>query len=990
MKNFTHKKRNGLALWLLTLMCLASVNVWGQETVYLEEDFSSITAGNNNTTNGSNNGWNGNDNFPQSTLVKVYQAGGAVRLGSSGNSGSITSKVLDLSANNGVFYVTFDVKGWSKHEGDIKISLDGTEKETVEYTATINDAFETKTVEISGGTSNSTITIATSKGRAFIDNVKIFTKASSTTQCIAPTFSPASGTSFANTLTVTASTATEGGKIVYTTDPEATLDANSTEFPSEGLTIDATTTIRAITVDPNGALENSGEASATYTKIDALNGLAELRAKIREDNVTSQKNAKEYIVSLNNAVVTKVSGNNAFIEENGTGIQYFKYKNGLKEGQVINGTATVKGFMYNNWAELISIEGDITITDGGAVAPTEVTLEELTNNYDKYESRLVKVTAAKVTSAFSNRNGEISQNGTTLAVRAADESISMTLGETIDIIGVLGIYFNTKQLNVFSQDDITKDENAKTFSWTATSAEIDINNGDISALPTLTNTYEGAVNYDSSNKGVATIETDGQITIVGAGTTTITATLASDPEVKSSYELTVNKTAATLEFEQPSYTVNFGEKITLKAVSNNPHAQITYSATNGDWYINETSGKFSAGTTAGSVTVTATMAESDKYTGATATCTVNIVDPNQQVYKKVTSQEDITDGDTYLIISEEYNKALSEINESKKRGIAVDVNIAGGIYGDQVNTEGLPYEYTISATENGKYSIKSTQGYLAIKGDNTDLTISETETENCHWTITYQDGKVLLKGNAGERILGYNNSGEYFRYYDGNTSTYNNITLYKKVTSTTGSFSITDAGFATYYTDKAFVMPENVQGGIVTKANKETNQLTISYNYQPGTVVPAKTPIVLKGEKGDYTVNYTTSEETAPAGNMLYGAENVDVKGMTFVEGTNVKYYKLALGNDGKCGFYWGATDGAAFEYTANRAFLAIDITDASQAPEGFSLDGDGGTTDIDGVMNGNDDSQKIYTVTGVYAGKSLDKLPKGIYIVGGKKVAVK
>lgn len=990
MKKLLHTQRRGLALWLLTLMCLASVNVWGQETVYLEEDFSSITTGNNNTTSGSNNGWNGNDNFPQSTLVKVYQAGGAVRLGSSGKSGSITSKVLDLSANNGVFYVTFDVKGWSKHESDITISLDETKKETVEYTATINDAFETKTVEISGGTSNSTITIATSKGRAFIDNVKIFTKASSTTQCIAPTFSPASGTSFANTLTVTASTATEGGKIVYTTDPEATLDANSTEFPSEGLTIDATTTIRAITVDPNGALENSSEASATYTKIYALNGLAELRAKIREDNITSQKDAKEYIVSLNNAVVTKVSGNNAFIEENETGIQYFKYNNDFKEGQVINGTATVKGFMYNNWAELISIEGDITITDGGAVAPTEVTLEELTNNYDKYESRLVKVTAAEVTSAFSNRNGEISQNGTTLAVRAANESISMTLGETIDIIGVLGIYFDTKQLNVFSQDDITKDENAKTFSWTATSAEIDINNGDITALPTLTNTYEGAVNYDSSNKGVATIgETDGQITIVGAGTTTITATLASDPEVKSSYELTVSKTAATLEFEQSSYTVNFGEIITLKAVSNNPDAQITYSATEGDWVIDETSGEFLAGTTAGKVTVTATLAESDKYTGATATCTVNIVDPNQQVYKKVTSQEDITDGDTYLIISEEYNKALSEINVSDTRGIAVDVTIADDIYSNQANAEGLPYEYTISATGDGKYSIKSTQGYLAIKGNMTDLTVSETETENCHWTITYQDGKVLLKGNAGERILGYNNgSANCFRYYD--PKNYNNITLYKKVTSTTGSFSITDAGFATYYTDKAFVMPENVQGGIVTKANKETSQLTISYNYQPGTVVPAKTPIVLKGEKGDYTVNYTTSEETAPAGNMLYGAENVDAEGMTSVEGTNVKYYKLALGNDGKCGFYWGATDGAAFEYTANRAFLAIDITDASQAPEGFSLDGDGGTTDIDGVMNGNDDSQKIYTVTGVYAGKSLDKLPKGIYIVGGKKVAVK
>lgn len=109
-------------------MCLASVNVWGQETVYLEEDFSSITAGNNNTTSGSNNGWNGNDNFPQSKLVKVYQAGGAVKLGSKSDLGSMTTKNLDLSANNGIFYVTFDVKGWTTIEGDIKISLDGTEK----------------------------------------------------------------------------------------------------------------------------------------------------------------------------------------------------------------------------------------------------------------------------------------------------------------------------------------------------------------------------------------------------------------------------------------------------------------------------------------------------------------------------------------------------------------------------------------------------------------------------------------------------------------------------------------------------------------------------------------------------------------------------------------------------------------------------------------------------------------------------------------------
>lgn len=901
MKTTEHRKRNGLALWLLTLMCLASVNVWGQETVY-----SFVT---------TKDTWDGNGSKTLNGITWSLEAigNGEVFWGYDANnnrglqigSGSKPATSINLSTedfNGTIKSVEIETSGAKSINATIQVKVGNVDYGNATKITTTNTPYR-----FEGQSSGKVEVIWTnnSEKAIYLKKITVTYEEGATTQCSAPTFSPASGTSFANTLTVTASTATEGGKIVYTTDPEATLDTNSPEFPSEGLTIDATTTIRAITVDPNGALENSGEASATYTKIDALNGLAELRAKIREDNVTDQDYAKEYIVSLNNAVVTKVSGNKAFIEENGTGIQYFKYKNGLIEGQVINGTATVKGFMYNNWAELTSIEGDITITDGGAVAPTEVTLEELTNNYDKYESRLVKVTAAEVTSAFNIQNGEISQNGFKFAVRANDESISMTLGETIDIIGVPGIYVNTKQLNVFSKDDITKNE--------------------------------------------------------------------------------VSKTAATLEFEQSSYTVNFGEIITLKAVSNNPDAQITYSTTDGDWVIDETSGEFLAGTTAGSVTVTATLAESDKYTGATATCTVNIVDPNQQVYSDVITAEDLAATDTHYTDFSGVTKTSGAVyagNSAKKNGSIQlrskeNAGIVSTTSGGRITQIVVTWD---SSTPSGKQ--------LDIYGSDEPYTSTADlyDYKKPIASAIYEDesttSTLTIEGNYPYVGIRSNDGALYIK----------DITfVWEKVSEpTTGSFSITDAGFATYYTDKAFVMPENVQGGIVTKANKETNQLTISYNYQPGTTVPAKTPIVLKGEKGDYTVNYTTSEETAPAGNMLYGADKVDADGMTFVEGTNVKYYKLALGNDGKCGFYWGATDGAAFEYTANRAFLAIDITDASQAPEGFSLDGDGGTTDIDGVMNGNDDSQKIYTVTGVYAGKSLDKLPKGIYIVGGKKVAVK
>lgn len=905
MKTTTHKKRNGLALWLLTLMCLASVNVWGQETVY-----SFVT---------TKDTWDGNGSKTLNGITWSLEAigNGEVFWGYDANnnrglqigSGSKPATSINLSTEDfkgTIKSVEIETSGAKSINATIQVKVGNVDYGNATKITTTNTPYR-----FEGQSSGKVEVIWTnnSEKAIYLKKITVTYEEGATTQCSAPTFSPASGTSFANTLTVTASTATEGGKIVYTTDPEATLDANSTEFPSEGLTIDATTTIRAITVDPNGALENSGEASATYTKIDALNGLAELRAKIREDNVTSQKNAKEYIVSLNNAVVTKVSGNKAFIEENGTGIQYFNYNNSFKEGQVINGTATVKGFMYYNWAELTSIEGDITITDGGAVAPTEVTLEELTNNYDKYESRLVKVTAAEVTSAFNIQNGEISQNGFKFAVRANDESVSMTLGETIDIIGVPGIYVNTKQLNVFSQDDITKNE--------------------------------------------------------------------------------VSKTAATLEFEQSSYTVNFGEIITLKAVSNNPDAQITYSTTDGDWVIDEESGEFLAGTTAGSVTVTATLAESDKYTGATATCTVNIVDPNQQVYSDVITAEDLaaTSSQKYEDFSgvTKTSGAVYAGNSAKKNG-SIQLRSDKSNSGIVATTSGGRISQIIITWDSSTANARQIDVY-----GNTNPYTSAAELYETSGNTN--QGELIGSLAKGETTLTIEGNYPYvgIRSNDGALYIKDITFVWEKVSEpTTGSFSITDAGFATYYTDKAFVMPENVQGGIVTKANKETNQLTISYNYQPGTVVPAKTPIVLKGEKGDYTVNYTTSEETAPAGNMLYGAKNVDAEGMTFVEGTNVKYYKLALGNDGKCGFYWGATDGAAFEYTANRAFLAIDITDASQAPEGFSLDGDGGTTDIDGVMNGNDDSQKIYTVTGVYAGKSLDKLPKGIYIVGGKKVAVK
>lgn len=134
----------------------------------INESFSSLASGNSTSTSGSGTGWDGNDNF--SAVAAAYQAGGAVKLGTGSAVGSITTKAIDLTNATSL---KFDVKGWTTVEGDILVTVDALAPITVTYTATMSGAFETKTIELPAATATSTVKIATSAKRAFIDNVVI-------------------------------------------------------------------------------------------------------------------------------------------------------------------------------------------------------------------------------------------------------------------------------------------------------------------------------------------------------------------------------------------------------------------------------------------------------------------------------------------------------------------------------------------------------------------------------------------------------------------------------------------------------------------------------------------------------------------------------------------------------------------------------------------------------------------------------------------------
>ena len=103
-------------------------------------------------------------------------------------------------------------------------------------------------------------------------------------------------------------------------------------------------------------------------------------------------------------------------------------------------------------------------------------------------------------------------------------------------------------------------------------------------------------------------------------------------------------------------------------------------------------------------------------------------------------------------------------------------------------------------------------------------------------------------------------------------------------------------------------------------------------------------------------------------------------------------FYKLSLNKsdkDNSVGFYWGAANGAAFEYHAgHQAFLAVPQEGNNTSVSAYFFDGDATSIySVNAEVEGTE-AEDVYSLSGVRMdGKQL---PKGIYIVNGKKKVIK
>lgn len=192
----------------------------------------------------------------------------------------------------------------------------------------------------------------------------------------------------------------------------------------------------------------------------------------------------------------------------------------------------------------------------------------------------------------------------------------------------------------------------------------------------------------------------------------------------------------------------------------------------------------------------------------------------------------------------------------------------------------------------------------------------------------------------------------------------------------------TTEGYATYYNDKLGVtIPEGIDAkcGVITDVNN--GALTIDYRYAAGAEIPAGNAVLVKAGKA-MQIPLIVSKHTSNviAENMLKGQATTG----DFIADPDYKYYKLAYNNYNTkegLGFYFGAENGGAFTVPAGMAYLAVT---RSMAVKCFLLDGS--ATGIEGIEAGQtaEAVKTVYTLDGRKV--EAQKLPKGIYIVNGKR----
>lgn len=406
----------------------------------------------------------------------------------------------------------------------------------------------------------------------------------------------------------------------------------------------------------------------------------------------------------------------------------------------------------------------------------------------------------------------------------------------------------------------------------------------------------------------------------------------------------------TLTFPQAAYTATLGETFTAPTVSG-AQTTVTYASNNeGVATVDASTGNVTL-VAAGQAVITATAATDGTYASASASYTLTVEDNGEE--KAVNSVSfDFTDPESLGLKKPQSSNGVN-ISAPVTSGI-VTMTVTNGSTTTRIwNSSGA---CDLRVYKGGSITFSVPDGYLI-----TEIKFTKGGTAFTDWKGNAQEQKFSATGTT--RVA---------------TATITYVRAYTLAIGTTG--------YATLSTGLNYTIPEDcdLKGGPVTV---EGTTATVDFNYTAGEVVPGKIGLLYQGTPGTtYTFLATddAATETYPE-NLLRPALTDDE--ITAPAGT--KYYIFANDATDGLGFYFQGADGdgSSVKGLAGKAYLAV-AGGTSSFVKGFRLGGI--VSGIEAAPAGGAPAAPIYTLGGVCVGTDKAALPKGVYIVGGKKVLVK
>ena len=460
-----------------------------------------------------------------------------------------------------------------------------------------------------------------------------------------------------------------------------------------------------------------GESNGAAPAPPAPTTIAELVAAIPSTATGSSTAVTVDVDFANEATVSYVNGNNAYIEDATGGILLFKSGHGLQAGVTIKGKLTVKGYWYNGIPELVDFTaGAETVVGAGSVPLAEVTIAELLADYNKYLLRRVKLTGVTVTDGIADgdRNGEIQQGDNKIAVYAQlkEKGLLLTQGDQGNLITIPGLYNTTKQ--VYFWDNAWWESTATDVPPTITAA-------DITGVPAAGVTDETAtVSFANADGWTASVTPDG---------TVVTAASIDGTTIK----YTVAENTAT-EARDGKITIALKKE--------------------------------------GKDDVTKEIKVSQKAAEAA-------LDPSKTYYKKVTEAPADWSG-KYLLVADnnDINKAFKGFSStSTVYGEGADVTITSSAIESTETTDAYQIVIAKATVTEGAYTIKFGDNFFTWTSGNS-LNKANAESVNTNWNITYVTDHAVIRNAAdATRNLQWNAASPRFACYGNDNQTV--IQLYK-------------------------------------------------------------------------------------------------------------------------------------------------------------------------------------------------------------------